>query len=215
MKKLLYITASTKPENTSVSKQAGREFVNRYISDNPDYSVEELNVYSEDIPEMSHVFLSGRAELKTGAEYDSLNEQDKDSVDKINELCNQFLAADTYVIAAPMWSMSFPSRLKQYLDCVLLIGKAISLTPKHAIGLLDDKVRKMVYIQTSGGKFPKIIDWKFNYGVNYFHDIFKSLGVKEFYKILIQGTDMVDIGKDKAWQDAAEDFEEVLEKICG
>jgi len=215
MKKLLYITASTKPENMSVSKQAGREFINRYLADNPDYTVEELDVYSEDIPEVSHVFFTGWVELKTGADYEALNEQDKDSVDKINELCNQFLAADTYVIAAPMWSMSFPARLKQYLDCILLNGKAISLTPKHAIGLLDDKVRKMVYIQTSGGKYPKIIDWKFNYGVNYFHDMFKSLGVKEFYKILIQGTDMVDIGKDKAWQDAAEDFDEVLEKICG
>jgi FMN-dependent NADH-azoreductase len=215
MKKLLYITASTKPENMSVSKQAGREFVNRFISDNPDYTVEELDVYNEDIPEMNHVFLTGWVQLKSGADYDALNEQDKESVDKINSLCNQFLAADTYVIAAPMWSMSFPSRLKQYIDCILLNGKAINLTPQKAKGLLDDKIRKMVYIQSSGGKFPKIIDWKFNYGVNYFHDMFKSLGVKEFYKILIQGTDMVDIGKDKAWKDAAEDFEEVLEKICG
>lgn len=213
LKTLLYITASTKPEEISTSKQTGRNLVNRFLAQNPDYELEELDLNTASIPEINHKYFEGRVQLVSGPAYDNLTDQDKDSVDKINALCDQFLNADTYIIAAPMWSMSFPAKLKQYLDCIMLNNKVIKLTPKEATGLLGDKERKMVYIQSSGGIYPKIIDFKFNYGVNYFKDLFKHLGVSEFYKILVQGTDMVDVGKDKAIAATAEDIDYVLDKL--
>jgi FMN-dependent NADH-azoreductase len=214
MKKLLYITASTKPEDVSVSKRAGREFIDRLLNATPDYTVEELDIATADIPEPNHRFFKGRVDLVSGPEYDALPEADKDAVDRMNELCTQFLAADVYVIATPMWSMSFPSRLKQYVDCIMLNNRVIRLTDEKAEGLLCDKCRKMVYIQSSGGVYPKIIDFKFNFGVHYFQDVFKALGMKKFYKILVQGTDMASIGPEKALAEAQEDFDEVLEKVC-
>ena len=212
--KLLYITASTKPEESSVSKKAGRLFLNRFLSVNPGYAVEEIDVNTANLPEPNYRFFKGWVELVSGPEYEALSEQEREAADEIARLCDQFLSADLYVIAAPMWSMSFPSRLKQYVDCVMLNHKTIELSRQKARGLLCDKTRKMVYIQSSGGIYPKIIDWKFNYGVNYFHDLFKSLGIREFHKILIQGTDMTDVGPEKAMEAAAPDFDEVLEKIC-
>ncbi|MEA4827324.1 MAG: NAD(P)H-dependent oxidoreductase, partial [Clostridium sp.] len=136
MKRLLYITVNSKPEEMSTSKTVGRDFVNRFIAKNPDCIVEELDLYNEDIPEINHVIFSGRAEPVSGAQYDALSEQDKKSVDRINFLCDQFLNADTYVIAAPMWSVSYPSRLKRYLDCIILNNKVISITPDDVMGLL-------------------------------------------------------------------------------
>lgn len=199
----------------SVSKKAGRDFVNRFIAQYPDYQVEELDIYSENIPEPDYRFFTGRCDLISGPQYDVLEAADKESVDRINQLCTQFQAADAYVIAAPMWSLSFPSRLKQYIDCIMLNNRVIRITDKEVCGLLNDKPREMVYIQSSGGIYPKIIDWKFNYGVNYFHDLFKNLGIKHFYKIFIQGTDMSNVGPEKAICEAREDIDEVLEKICG
>jgi FMN-dependent NADH-azoreductase len=213
LKKLLYVTASPKPETESTSKQAGRAFTGRFITDNPDYTLEELDLPTADIPEPSHRYFTGRVELVSGAEYDILSEQDKHAVDRINELCTQFQSADAYVIASPMWSLSFPSRLKQYLDCIMLNNRLIRLTDTGVEGLLCDKPRKMVYIQSSGGIYPKIFYSQLNYGVKYFHDIFKYLGIKEFHKILIQGTDMASVGKEKALSCASEDFECVLKKM--
>lgn len=216
MKKLLYITASPKPETESVSKQAGRAFIGRFVAENPDYMVEELDLASVCLPEPSYKYLEGRIELVSGPEYDALSEQDKAAVDRINELCTQFEQADAYVIASPMWSLSFPSRVKQYLDCILLNNRLFRLTDTSITGLLGDKPRKMVYIQSSGGIYPKIFYGQLNYGVRYFHDLFKFLGVKEFYKILIQGTDMQNVGKSAALAEASEDFECVLSKMsCG
>jgi FMN-dependent NADH-azoreductase len=215
MKKLLYITASTKPENESVSRQAGREFVNRCLAADPGLSLEELDVVTADIPEPNHRYFKGWVELVSGPEYDALSEPDRDAVDRMNALCTQFLTADLYVIASPMWSMSFPSRLKQYLDCILLTNRVIRLTPERAEGLLGDKPRTMVFIQSSGGVYPKIFDAKFNMGVTYFHNLFRHLGVQTFCKVLIQGTDMTDIGPQKARDAARDDFEDALGKCAG
>lgn len=213
MKKLLYVTCSPKPETESTSKQAGRAFVGRFITENPDYQLEELDLYTTFLPEPSQRCFTGRVELVSGEEYDALSQPDRESVDRMGELCTQFQSADAYVIASPMWSLSFPSRLKQYLDCILLNNRLIRITPGGIRGLLDDKPRKMVYIQSSGGIYPKILYGALNVGVKYFHDLFRHLGVRDFYKILIQGTDLPEVGKEKALAEASEDFECVLNKM--
>ena len=128
LKKLLYITVNSKPENISTSKTVGREFVKRFLAKNTDYTLEELDLYNENIPEVNYKLFSKRAETASGVEYDRLSVQDKTDVDRINSLCSQFLSADTYVIAAPMWSISYPSRLKRYIDCIIINNKVIKIT---------------------------------------------------------------------------------------
>ena len=213
IKKLLYIPVSPKPEEMSTSKTVGRAFVNRFRNKNPDYMIEEIDLYTHDIPEINHKLFNGRAEPVSGEEYDALSEEEKRQVDIINTLCEQFLSADVYVIAAPMWSVSFPSRLKRYVDCVVINNRTISITPEEVKGLLDDKERRMVYIQSSGGIYPKILSAKYNHGIEYFKDIFKFLGVKKFESILVQGVDKPEVGKEKAIDEAYEDMEKVIEKV--
>lgn len=213
MKKLLYITVNSKPEHISTSKTAGRAFVNRFLSKNPDYTLEQLDLYNEDIPEINHKVFTGRAETTSGHQYNELSPQDKKDVDRINELCDQFLSADIYVIAAPMWSLSFPSRLKRYTDCIILNNKTIKISEEEIKGLLDDKERKMVYIQSSGGVFPKIFNGMFNHGIDYLQDLFKFLGIKTFEKVLVQGIDDSDVGREEAMKKAYKDMEEVIDKL--
>lgn len=213
MKKLLYISVNPKPEDLSISKTVGREFVNRFLTKNSDYELEELDLYNENIPDINYKFFKGRAELVSGADYDALQETDKKSVDRINFLCDQFLNSDIAVIAAPMWSLSFPSKLKTYMDCIILNGKVIEVSPEEVTGLLKDKKKDMVYIQSSGGVYPKLLGSKVNHGVYYVKDIFKFLGINKFEKILVEGIDMPDIGKDVAMKKAFEDVEDVIDKL--
>ncbi|MFA9398703.1 MAG: FMN-dependent NADH-azoreductase [Clostridiaceae bacterium] len=210
MKKLLYIPVNSKAEVDSVSKTVGRAFVNKFLERNKDCELMELDLYNEDIPEINHKYFKGRAETVSGPEYDALSQEDKMVVDRINQLCDQFISADYYVIAAPMWSVMFPSRLKRYIDCIILLDKVIKVSPEEVKGLLDDKERKMVYIQSSGGEYPMLFSSKFNHGVNYFHDIFKFLGIKKFEKLMVEGVDMANIGKEVAIEKALEDMEDII-----
>lgn len=213
MKKLLYITANSKPENLSTSRTVGREFVKRFLIQSEDYKLEELDLYTEYIPELTYKLFKTRAELVTGAEYNALSDLDKKAVDRANELCSQFLNADTYVIAAPMWSISFPSILKRYVDCIIQNNKVIRVSPEKVDGLLDDKDRNMIYIQSSGGIYPKILGGRVNHGVDYFHDTFKFLGIKKFEKILVEGVDMSSVGREEAIRRAFEDIDSIIGKL--
>ena len=213
MKKLLYISANTKPEEISTSKTFARDFINKFIAANTDYSVEELDLYAENIPEINHRFLTNRAEPVSGDAYNELSEPDKCAVDRMNQLCCQFMSADLYVIATPMWSISFPSILKKYIDCIVINHRTIEIADKNTRGLLNDKKRDMVYIQSSGGVCPPLLMGKLNHGVEYCHDLFKFLGVNRFERILIQGVDDKEIGKGHAIVKATRDMDTILDKI--
>ena len=215
MEKVLYITVDTNLEEESVSKTIGREFVNKLCAKDSKYKLEELDLYTSNIPEMNSAFVTDEATLVTGEAYDKLSDKNKKEVDRIDELCNQFLSSEICIIAAPMWSLSFPSRLKQYIDCIVL-GNKFLYFPKgrnKPEPLLNDKERAMIYIQASGGDYPFWMENKVNYGVDYCHDLFKSLGVKTFEKILIEGTVQYKDDKDKYLDKAHKDIEKVLKKM--
>lgn len=212
-KKLLYIIANSKPENLSTSRTVAREFINAYLQKNPEDTVEELDLYHNNIPLLNYRLFDHRATIVEGAEYDKLSNEEKGMVDQIHNLANQFLAADRYVISAPMWSIFFPSILKQYLDCIIINGKTISIGNNEVKGLLDNKERHMVYIQSSGGSYPAIMSRKLNHGLKYLEDVFSFLGIAKFKNIMIEGVDEEGIGKDKAIEEALLDVKHIVRRF--
>ncbi len=186
--KLLHIIVNSKPEEESSSRKVARHLVNTILERNPQYKLEEINLYEDYIPRLKYNYFKGRNCLVDNKEYENLNDDDKKEVDRINELCDQFRSADMYVIAAPMWSLSFPAPLKEYLDCIVQVGKTIEIKDEKIKGSLDDRNRKMVYVQSSGGEIPWILRGKLSQGVEYFEDIMKFLGIKKFKELLVDGT---------------------------
>lgn len=213
MKKLLYISVNTKPEQLSTSKTVGREFVNRFLVRNPDYELIENDICNEYVPELHYRYYKDRAELVSGEDYDKLSKEEQQAVDRIKELSDQFVSADAYVIAAPMWSAFFPARLITYIDCVIQKDKVLKINENEVEGLLDDKKRTAVYIQSSGGIFPKILSGKINHGTNYLEDIFKFIGIKEFHKLMVAGTGKNKLGIEGAEEKAFEDMDKIIEKM--
>jgi FMN-dependent NADH-azoreductase len=213
MKKLLYIPVNTKPEYLSTSKTVGREFVNRFLAKNPEYELIENDICSEYVPELHFRYYKDRAELVSGKDYENLTKEEKKAVERIKELSEQFVSADVYVIAAPMWSALFPARLITYIDCVIQKDKVIKINDEEVHGLLNDRKRTAVYIQTSGGVFPKILSGKINHGTNYLEDIFNFIGIKDFHKLMVAGTGKDEIGVEGAEEKAFADMDKIIEKM--
>ncbi|ADL52972.1 FMN-dependent NADH-azoreductase [Clostridium cellulovorans] len=190
MKKLLYITVNSKPESLSASKTIGRDFVNKFLDKYPDFEIEELDLYKEHIPRLEYAYFEGRNCVVSEEAARKLPEKEQTEIHKILELCNQFIQADVYVIASPMWSLSFPAPLKEYIDCIVQVGKTITF-PKKADkpeGLLNDKPRTAVYIQSSGGNIAWMMRPMLNKGLDYIEDIMKFMGISEFERLLVDGT---------------------------
>jgi FMN-dependent NADH-azoreductase len=212
--KLLYIKCDPKPENRSACLRVGREFVRRYAGRFQDHEIEELDLYAADIPEVDGEIFTGRGGVVSGSAYDGLNYEAQGRVDRVNELCTQFLSADRYAIAAPMWSLLFPPRLKGYLDCVVLEGRAISVSPRRVEGLLWDKCRRMVFIQACGGVYGGVFASRFNYAANYLRNLFLFLGMDDFMRLPVDGTGMPDMGVECAVSRAVGRIDRVLDDLA-
>lgn len=215
MKKLLYITVNSKPENLSASKTVGRAFVNRFIDKYPDYAIEELDLYKEHIPRLEYDYFESRNCVVNEEAASKLPEKEQKEIQRIIDLCNQFIAADVYVIASPMWSLSFPAPLKEYFDCIIQVSKTITFpnNSEKPKGLLNDKQRTAVYIQSSGGNIPFAMRPILNKGLNYIEDIMKFMGVKVFDRLLVDGTGTTEEERTIAIDKANEKIDSIIDKI--
>lgn len=130
-------------------------------------------------------------------------------------MCNQFIEADVYVIAAPMWSLSFPAPLKEYIDCIVQADKTITFPKKgeKPEGLLNDKPRTVVYIQSSGENIPWMTRPMFNKGLDYIEDIMKFMGISKFERLLVDSTGTTEQERKEAIESAKEKIDTIIEKV--
>lgn len=215
MRKLLYITVNSKPEHLSSSKTVGRAFVNRFMEKYPEFTVEELDLYKAHIPRLEYQYFQKRNCIINEDAWKDLPEKEQSEVRRIVELCNQFVSAEVYVIASPMWSLSFPSLLKEYIDCIVQENRTIAFPDSgdKPVGLLNDKPRTVVYIQSSGANIPFVLRPMLNKGLNYVEDIMKSMGISTFERLLVDGTGTTEKERKDAINKAMEKIDEIIEKI--
>ena len=213
-KKLLYISVNSKPENLSSSKMVARKFINKFLERNGDFKVEEVDLYKEHIPRLEYQYFKDRNCVISEEEAKKLPEKDQKEIRKIRDLCDQFISAQMYVIAAPMWSLSFPAPLKEYIDCIVQEEKTISFEKgKKPKGLLDDKERAVVYIQSSGGNIPWILDPIMDKGENYVAQIMKAMGLKNVQELKVDATGTTEEERENAIRDAEEKIDSILDRI--
>ncbi len=212
--KILYIQGSSKEYNISTSKTVGNDFL-KYVIKNLDYdiTVTTLDLYSDYIPLPKSSYFTSQATLVKNSDFKNLTKKEQEDVSRMEELCDMFLEADIIILAYPMWSLCFPSIVKQYIDCIMLNGKLIQISDKKVTGLLNDKPRAFVCIQSSGADYPVLLSKFLNHGISYLKEVFNFLGVEKFIPLLVEGTEQDNIGKNKAIQKAKDEFEISLKKI--
>ena len=213
MKKLLYISVNSKPEELSASKTVARHLINQFVSQNQDFEVEEIDLYKAHIPRLEYQYFESRNLLIKEEIAKQLSPKERDEVQQIRKLVDQFIDATIYVIAAPMWSLSFPAPLKEYMDCIVQDKKTIQFEKDKIIGLLEDRPRTAIYVQASGGEVPWLLKPILNKGVNYIESIFKIMGIERMRELLVDGTGYTPEKQHQAVEAAIQQIPEVIEGI--
>lgn len=213
MKKLLYITVNSKPESESASRMVGRKVVNKIVEMYSDFKVEELDLYKAHIPRLEYQYFESRNCMINRDALQQLPPKEQEEVHKIVKLCDQFVEADIVVMAVPMWSLSFPAPLKEYMDCIIQVGRTITFEGRFPKGLLDDKPRSVVYVQSSGGEIPFILNPFFNKGLNYIEDMMKFMGIKKFDSLLVDGTGNTPEEKQQAIEKATNKIDDIVNHL--
>ena len=86
----------------------------------------------------------------------------------------EFLAADTIVIGAPMYNFTVPSQLKAWIDRILVAGKTFAYGANGPEGLAGDK---RVIVAVSRGGFYDASS-AFEHVETYLTDTFGFIGIK-------------------------------------
>lgn len=116
--------------------------------------------------------------------------------DAIFDLAKQFAAADSIVIGAPYWDLSFPAALKTYIEYISVCDITFGYSPEGIpTGLC--KAGMLSYITTCGGSLEGA-----NYGYEYICAIAKMFGIENTRMAAAEMLDV--IGQDvEANMDAA------------
>lgn len=185
MSKVLYITANPKSAKDSFSLSVAEAFLETYRQANPKDEIIHLDLYKMNIPLIDENVFSGWGKLQQGVAFDQLNPEESNSVAQINQLCDQFIAADKYIFVTPMWNLGLPPKMKAYVDTFFMAGKTFKYTENGPVGLLNDK--KAVHIQARGGVYSEGPAKAFEFGDSYIRTALTFLGVTSIESVIVEG----------------------------
>ena len=135
----------------------------------------EHRLSDAEFPKADEGFLRLRDDLITNGGFD----------DPLFRYAREFAAADTIVIAAPYWDLSFPAVLKQYLEQINVLGITFRYSSEGIpVGLC--KAKKLYYITTAGGVYVPT-----DYGFGYVKELAHSFyGIRDVRLIKAVGLDI-------------------------
>ena len=162
--------------NACVRKQSRTLRLAKRLLNNLSGDIKEVRLEEVSFPVVDEEFIKQRDDLRYSGKFD----------DPMFDLGKDFANADTIVIAAPYYDLSFPAMLKQYFEQINVVGLTFAYsdtgTPK---GLC--RAKSLYYITTAGGR---ILSDDFGFGyVKALADTF--YGIDEVYQIKAEGLDVV------------------------
>lgn len=164
--KLLHIDSSALGAH-SATREITAAVVGGLRADTLDVAVEYLDLDADPLPHLNGRILGGA---------------DPDAAVRSAATLEQFLAADTVVIGAPMYNFSVPSSLKAWIDRVSVAGRTFRYTADGPEGLVRDKT---VIIATAAGGLHA--GQPTDFVEPYLRQVFGFLGVTDLHFVRADG----------------------------
>ena len=190
MKKLLHIDSSVLGPH-SVSRQVSAAIVDRLRQAAPGLHVTYRDLSATPLSHLSGAHLAaaqGAASADAGLAKEMAAGQ---------AVLEEFLAADTVVLGAPMYNFTIPSQLKAWIDRIVVAGKTFKYGEQGPQGLAGDK-RVIVAISRGGFYGPGTPTAALEHLESYLLGIFGFIGVTRLEFILADGIQIGPEHREKA-----------------
>ncbi|HDR8182669.1 TPA: NAD(P)H-dependent oxidoreductase [Bacillus thuringiensis] len=211
MNKTLIINAHPKVDDTSsVSIKVFNHFLESYKEFIPNNeTIEQINLYDDVVPMIDKTVLSAWEKQGNGQE---LTGEEQKVTERMSEILQQFKSANTYVIVLPLHNFNIPSKLKDYMDNIMIARETFKYTETGSVGLLKDG-RRMLVIQASGGIYIND-DWytEVEYSHKYLKAMFNFLGIEDYQIVRAQGTAVLD--PNEVLQNAYKEVKEAASRLA-
>ncbi|WP_337184930.1 FMN-dependent NADH-azoreductase [Shinella sp.] len=130
----------------SVSRRLTAAVVAQVKAEQPAAAVTYRDLVASPLPHLSGAHL-----MAANARPEEIDAQIASDVEDSKTVLEEFLAADTVVLGAPMYNFSLPSQLKAWIDRIAVAGKTFRYTAEGPEGLANGK--KVVIVSTRGGHY--------------------------------------------------------------
>jgi len=185
MKKLLYITANPNAVENSFGLSVGEAFIEEYKSVNPTHEVVHFDLFKENVPAIDGSVLDAWGKLGNGVDFAELSAEQQQALAAMNKNLDLFMGADEYVFVTPLWNLSFPSVVKNFIDNFTIAGKTFKYTENGPKGLLENK--KALHIQASGGVYSNGPGTALDFSSPYLKMMLNFVGITEVSQIFVEG----------------------------
>lgn len=157
MEKILFVNACVRPQSRT-------RILAQHVLDKLKGEIQEINLEKEDIHPLDLKTMQLRDDSSHTGDYSG----------NMFKYARQFAQADTVVIAAPYWDLSFPSMVKVYFEAVTVQGLVFHYTEAGIPEGLTN-VKRVIYVTTAGGPIGEL-----NLGFDYIKAVCQGLyGIKD------------------------------------
>ena len=180
MGSLLFVTSSLMGEK-SRSRQVAADYVAIARAANPGVTVVERHLTPDTIPHLGMDALAG-----FGAAPDARSPAQTAAVAFADAIIEEVEAADTIVLAAPMYNFSVPSTLKAWLDHVARAGRTFKYTANGPEGQLKGK--RVIVVVSRGGFYTGDSPFKgMDFQEPYLRAVLGFLGITDVSFVQVEG----------------------------
>jgi FMN-dependent NADH-azoreductase len=146
MAHLLHIDSSPRGER-SHSRRMTREFVEQWKRQHPNDTLTYRDVGRNPIPHVDEPWIAAAFSSP-----DQHTPELREAIRLSDQLVDEFLAADIYVIGVPMYNFSVPSGFKAYIDQIVRVGRTVDFEPDATANVFKPLVldKKMFIIEARG-----------------------------------------------------------------
>ncbi|MCI8609763.1 MAG: NAD(P)H dehydrogenase [Firmicutes bacterium] len=195
--KVLFVNACLRGER-SRTLQLCRDYLVKLKEKYPEAEIEELNLETAEIEVQSGALIEKRDVLLKQKAFD----------DPMFDLVHQLIEADHIVIGAPYWDLSFPAKVKVWLERCSVDGLTFIYSPE-GIPQGQCKADSLTYITTAGGYVGE-----YNFGFDYVKGLCSFLfGIPNFYFACAQAIDIVGVDVAAKMTEAKEDITKIVSRI--
>jgi len=144
--KLLHIDSSILGAH-SVSRQVSAAVVEKLRQAHPDLRVLYRDLIAEPLEHLGLESLPQNYPLAGGATTSAASRRAASQ-----KVLDEFMAADTVVIGAPMYNFTIPSQLKAWIDRIVITGKTFRYTADGSVQALTG-LKRMILVLSRGGYY--------------------------------------------------------------
>lgn len=167
------------------------------VIDHLDGEVTHLHIEDENIVPLKGETLEKLAALLDAGKFD----------DPTFKYARQFAEADTVVLSAPYWDLSFPAAVRAYTEAVTVSDITFRYSDEGIPQGLC-KAQILYYVTTSGGPIGEL-----NLGENYIRNLAQRLyGIPDFQCFSAEGLDILGADVDSIMADAKMRVEEYFKQ---